>query len=270
MSKKKSIGDIKLADFPEKVDSQIKSLTLKDKAILMGLFLAKFDQEALESFGFKTFKEDFNVLGYSVKTPPSSIKNYRDEFDRFFPNPRKGWNRPFREFYRDLLTQFGALGFDDFYKLINSFVLDDYVDIKDIKAKRTPTKERKFLANRLLTGKAAEEYFVMNYHAISPFQSCQLIDATNMGCGFDYKLFFESDNYYVEVKGINERHGGILMTEKEYNTAEDLLEKYCLFVVSNFQETPIHQLFFDPIHCEGLSFQRQERQIIQISYSSNI
>ena len=71
MTNKKSIEDIKLTDFPQEVDNLVvKNLTPKDKAFLMGLFLAKFDQEALEYFGFKTFKEAFNVLGYSVMTPP--------------------------------------------------------------------------------------------------------------------------------------------------------------------------------------------------------
>lgn len=49
-------------------------LTKRDKAILKGLFLSKFDKTALESFDFTSFKEAFNVFGYSVETPPSSIK----------------------------------------------------------------------------------------------------------------------------------------------------------------------------------------------------
>ena len=157
-----------------------------------------------------------------------------------------------------------------FHAIINSFVVDEYVDISDIKAEHQITKERKFLANRIITGKAAEEYFVMNYRSIPTFSDFNLTDTTNLGCGFDYKLSFDTANYYVEVKGINNRQGSILMTEKEHNMAEDLLERYCLFVVSNFKESPVHQLFFDPLHCDNLLFQRQERQVLQVSYSTNI
>lgn len=247
------------------------SLTQRDKAILMGLFLSRFDQKALDVFGFTTFKEAFNVLGYSVKAPPSSIKNYRDEFDRFFPNPRKGWhNRPFREIYREIMDMVGNLSFDEFYKLINSFIIDEYVDIKDLKQSKKQIIKRKFLVNRLITGKAAEEYFVMNYNHIIPFQDYILTDTTNMGCGFDYKLSLDTNNYYIEVKGINEREGSIMMTEKEFDMAEELLDRYCLFVVSNFKETPIHQLFFNPIHSGYLVFNRQERRVRQVNYSSNI
>lgn len=110
------------------------------------------------------------------------------------------------------------------------------------------------MTNRLITGKAAEEYFVLNYANIEPFCNYSLIDTTNMGCGFDYKLSLGTDNFYIEVKGINERQGNVSMTEKEYNMAEDLMERYCLFIVSNFKKTPEHQLFLIPLIQVILSF----------------
>lgn len=246
-------------------------LSKRDKAIMIGLFLSKYDKKALYSFGFTGFTEAFNVLGYAVETPPSSIKNYRDEFDPYFPNPRQGWHhRKLREYCRDIMDKTQDLTFEMFYAVVNSFVVDKYVDLCDISQERIITKERKYMVNRLITGRAAEEYFVMNYRSIPPFNNYNLTDTTNMGCGFDYKLSFDTTNYYVEVKGINERHGGILMSEKEYTMAGDLQERYCLFVVSNFKEKPVHQLFFDPLHCDNLFFKRQERQVVQISYSTII
>lgn len=247
------------------------ALTNRDKAVLMGLFLSKFDKMALESFGFVSFKEAFNVFGYSVGIPPSSIKNYRDEFDPYFPNDRKGWhNRELREYCREIMDKFGNLSFDEFYRLVNSFVLDEQVDINDIKFSKHSPKHQGFVANRLITGKAAEEYFEMNYHGITPFQDYALANTTNMGCGFDFKLSHEADNFYVEVKGINEKRGNLLMTEKEHDMAEVLQERYCLFVVSDFRDAPVHQLFFNPLYCNDLRFQRQEQKVLQISYSIKI
>lgn len=249
----------------------VKNLSAREKAILMGLFLSRFDRKAIDSFGFSGFTEAFNVLGYAVKTPPNSIKNYRDEFDPYFPNPRRGWhNRGLRAYCRDMMEKTQNLTFEIFHAIVNSLIVDNPVDLGDIKRQHILTKERKYTAKRILTGKAAEEYFVMNYRNIPPFCNYKLTDTTNMGCGFDYKLSCDMDNYYVEVKGLNERQGSILMTEKEHEMAEDLLEKYCLFVVSNFKEQPSHQLFFNPLHCSNLFFQRQEQKIIQISYSSPI
>lgn len=248
-----------------------KHLSKRDKAIMIGLFLSKYDKKALDSFGFAGFKEAFNVLGYAVETPPSSIKNYRDEFDPYYPNPRQGWHhRELRDYCRDIIEMTQDLTFEMFHAIINSFVVDEYVDVSDIKSEHPITSERKFLANRIITGKAAEEYFVMNYRNIPTFSDFNLTDTTNQGCGFDYKLSLDTANIYVEVKGINNRQGSILMTEKEHNMAEDLLDRYCLFVVSNFKDSPMHQLFFDPLHCDNLLFHRQERQVIQITYSTNI
>jgi hypothetical protein len=58
----------------------------RDKSIVTGLYLSKFDKDGLRELGFNTFQEAFNILGFSLESNPSSIKNYRDEFDPLFPN----------------------------------------------------------------------------------------------------------------------------------------------------------------------------------------
>ena len=129
----------------------------RKKAIIMGLFIAKYDKKALESFGFTSMKEAYNVFGYSVNIPPSSIKLYQQDFDRFFPHGRSGWKRPIRVNCLEVMEQYNELKFDDFHKLVNSIVLDKYVDISDIKSNyRHSKKDRQYLANRMITGKAAE------------------------------------------------------------------------------------------------------------------
>lgn len=69
------------------------SISLRDKLVLTGLYLSKFDEAGLKRLGFKTFTEAFNVIGYALGAKPASIKNYRDEFDPLFPNRRKGWHK---------------------------------------------------------------------------------------------------------------------------------------------------------------------------------
>jgi hypothetical protein len=63
----------------------------REKLILVGLYLAKYDSLGLKRLGFESFAEAFNVIGYALGSRPASIKNYRDEFDPVFPNRRKGW-----------------------------------------------------------------------------------------------------------------------------------------------------------------------------------
>lgn len=249
----------------------LSSLNQRDKAILVGLFLSRFDKEALNGFNFKGFNEAYNVLGYALDIRPNSIKNYRNEFDPYFPNSRKDRHkRDIRDYCKEIILLAESFSFDDFYRYINSFVLNECVDVKDLKSIHRINKEQAFAANRLITGKAAEEYFKKNYQAIDCFKNFKLIDTTNWGCGFDYKLFSESENFYIEVKDVNEKVGNVLMTEKEYNMADGLQERYCLFIVSNFKERPMHQLFFNPLHHKEIILTKKELQIIQTSYVGNI
>lgn len=242
----------------------------RDKAILVGLFLSRFDKKALESFGFTGFRQAYNVLGLSIGFIPKSIQNYRDEFDPYFPNSRKGWrNRKLRDYCKEYMDATKDMSFEEFYYLIKSFVDDGVIEENDIVKERKKVS-RGFMANRLITGKAAEEYFIMNYQTIDLFHDFDLMNTTQMGCGFDFKLSHNQQRYYVEVKGINEKSGSILMTEKEYSVADDLRDLYCLFVVSNFRERPEHRLFFNPLNTTKLQFTRQEQIVTRISYSGKM
>lgn len=245
------------------------TFSVRDRAILIGLYLSKFDDEALSAFGFEGVKQAFNTLGYSVGTKPASIKNYRDEFDPYFPNPRKGWHkRQLRNYCKRFLDDFGNLNFIDFTDLIKGFVIKDYA-IEQFINKIEKKDYSETVAKRLITGTAAEEYFKANFHKVNDFENFDLSDTTKLACGFDFKLSLDIDYYCVEVKGLNANSGSIAMTEKEFGVAQNLKERYCLFVVSNFIETPVHQYFFDPLSSR-LSFKKIERPIIQTTYNTQI
>lgn len=243
--------------------------SIRDKAILIGLYLSKFDEEALAALGFEGFVQSFNTLGYSIGVKPASIKNYRDEFDPYFPNPRKGWHkRALRDYCKKYFDNFSSLKLNAFTDLIKSFVIKDY-DVEKIVAKIEKKDKSESVAKRLITGKAAEEYFKSNYTSVNNFKDFELKDTTNLACGFDFKLSLDNSFYCVEVKGLNTNSGSIAMTEKEFYVAHELKKKYCLFVVMNFVEKPIHEFFFDPLHSR-LTFKKTERKVTQINYSTSI
>jgi hypothetical protein len=245
------------------------NLTKTDKTTLAGLYIAKFDKDALTAFGFTGMWQAFNVIGYSLGSSPASIKNYRDEFDRLFPtNPRKGWQRPLKTRSAKLFADFQHLDFSAFSDLIKSFLIPHYEEEKAISDVIKPDVGES-VAKRLITGKAAEEYFKITYPIISEFKDYELKDTTHFACGFDFKLFLASRFYCVEVKGLNSNTGNIVMTEKEYSIANELKNNYCLFVVKNFAEKPNHHYIFDPVN-SGLKFKRAERTVVQISYSTSV
>ena len=142
------------------------SLSKRDKLIIAGLFLSKFDQEGLQTLGFSGFIEAFNAFGFGLEGRPASIKNYRDEFDPIFPNPRKGWHkRPLREHCREILDLFGHLSLSDFTELLLPWsnlspIPSEMLDIKGIADGEL--SETSF-AKRLITGVAAEHFFQTSF-----------------------------------------------------------------------------------------------------------
>jgi hypothetical protein len=243
------------------------NLTKTDKTTLVGLYIAKFDKQALEALGFSGMWQAFNVIGYSLGSSPASIKNYRDEFDRLFPdNPRKGWQRQLKTRSEKIFNDFHNLDFASFTDLINSFLIPHYEEEKVIATVIKPDSSES-IAKRLITGRAAEEYFKINYPSVIEFKDYDLKDTTNFACGFDFKLSFDKNFFCVEVKGLNTKTGNILLTEKEYLVASELRMQYCLFVVKNFAEKPYHKIFFDPLNSD-LIFKKNKRIVTQVNYST--
>ena len=63
----------------------MKSFSQRERLMLAGLFLSKFDREGLKCLGFSNFVEAYNAMGYALGGKPTSVKNYMQEFDPHFP-----------------------------------------------------------------------------------------------------------------------------------------------------------------------------------------
>jgi hypothetical protein len=248
----------------------VKQLSLREKSILAGLYLSKFDSEGLRRLGFGSFVEAFNVIGSALGTRPASIKNYRDEFDPLFPNDRKGWHkRPIREYCKVVYSAFGSLNLEDFTSLLKRLIYKEH-DL-DLLMEEVETKqgEDRSFAKRLITGQAAEQYFKTKYKEISPFQNFELEDTTRLGCGFDFRLFSPTVFYGVEVKGLSEVRGSVALTSKEHSVASVSKSRFFLFVVKNFRENPFHEWYQDPLNGD-LVFSRVEQKLVQISWMTKV
>jgi hypothetical protein len=244
----------------------MKQFTPRDKAILCGLFLSKYDNKALNTLGFTTFKEAYNVLGISIESKPASIKNYRDEFDPFFPNDRMGWHkREIRDYCAKLMNKYSNYDCSSLAGLIMQIV----------GTKLPPSIEKGeqdldigSFAKRATTGKAAENFFKENFRLEDIFKTCNLIDMTYTGCGYDFKL---NDNngrdYAVEVKGLSAEKGNILLTDKEYRIAEKMRDNYFIYIVKNFCEDPYSVLWKNPLESK-VDFMKRKRQITEVTWTA--
>ncbi|MCB9360280.1 MAG: DUF3883 domain-containing protein [Flavobacteriales bacterium] len=244
-------------------------MNIRDKSIITGLYLSKYSHEGLNELGFKSFQQAFNILGFSLGTKPASLKNYRDEFDPLFPNGRKGWHkRAIRDYCKKYFDEFNETDFVTFTDLIKSFFVENFEIEKLIYGSKKKDYSES-IAKRLMTGRAAEEYFKSEYSKINIFSSYEILDTTQMACGFDYKLTSNTNFFCVEVKGLNSMTGTIQLTEKEFSIAKKMKTNYCLFIVKNFKEKPTHQYLLDPLNSR-LNFKEIKKEIIQTTYNSTI
>lgn len=246
----------------------MKDLTSREKAIMCGLYLSKFDTEGLLSLGFSTFTEAFNVLGFALNAKPSSIKNYRDEMDPYFPNDRQGWhNRKMRDHCEIIYEQYRDYSLEDMKSLV--YIITECALASD--NQEPEPQESNGFAQRLLTGRAAENFFLEQYRKEPEFSELNVLDVTLTGCGFDFKLLNGSNMppIAVEVKGIRSDKGSILLTNKEYGVASELETLYYLYVVKNFEEKPFAVKIQNPVN-SNLQLKKQERKIVQVSWSTTL
>jgi len=242
-------------------------LDTREKAILCGLYLSKFDEEGLSRMGFSSFKEAYNVLGFSLGVKPASIKNYRDELDPLFPNARRGWaDRPLRPHCKQIHDDFNDYPIEQLLSLIVSIT-----NCPVLSSTQKPAEDSQSFARRLLTGRAAENYFSQNYQQERHFAGMQAEDVTHTGCGYDFKLHRMDSpaSFAVEVKGLATVSGNIILTAKEYDVAQRLHSDYFIYVVKNFNEEPFSHTIRNPLHA-ALTFKRSLRKIVQISWSATV
>jgi hypothetical protein len=246
--------------------------THREKLILTVLYLSKFDLAGLEKLGFESFKEAFNVIGYGLGSKPASIKNYRDEFDPHFPNQRKGWHkRQTRPYCLEILKKYKNLDLEIFSALVKSFVGFDENALSITDSAEEKKEGGSFFAKRLITGLAAEHYFESVQPKLPEFLDFTLENTTLLGCGYDFRLSPKASGEFlaVEVKGLQERSGGVALTPKEYDLASALSKRFILFVVKNFRDAPFHEIYRDPLS-SNLKFTCKKRVIIQVSWSAKI
>jgi hypothetical protein len=245
----------------------------REKLILAGLFLSKYDSLGLKRLGFESFTEAFNAIGYALGSRPASIKNYRDEFDPLFPNRRKGWHkRATRGYCLKVFEEYKALDLESFAGLVKAFAGYDENTWSQFQPKGKRRLNEANFAQRLITGLAAERYFESMQPKLPAFRTYLLQNTTQLGCGYDFRLENgpgDKDFLAVEVKGLREETGSVALTPKEHEMARTLTSRFFLFVVKNFRETPSHDIFQNPLSCQ-LQFKRVERMTIQVSWVTKL
>jgi hypothetical protein len=252
----------------------MKKLGRRERMILSGLFLSKFDKVGLEYLGFTSFSEAYNGMAYALGGKPTSVKNYMQEFDPVFPNLRVGRHgRPMRGHCRVIMEQFGELPLEEFAETLRTNL--ERSSLPEGMAELHQFDEGDLMnlsfSKRLLTGVAAENFFESQFPSLAQFSGHSLENVSEFGCGFDFRIQSETSRPFqaAEVKGLAAASGSISMTEKEHRVAAHLGDRYYLCVVSNFSEKPVLSIYQNPLNC-GLDFSRQQKRQTVTSWQTRI
>ncbi|MBX3407863.1 MAG: DUF3883 domain-containing protein [Phycisphaeraceae bacterium] len=101
------------------------------------------------------------------------------------------------------------------------------------------------VAERLRTGRLAEEYFLAHSQAIASVAPTLILDHRALARGYDFGIR-ERDGIAIEVKGLKQKRGGIAFTDREWSEANVRRGDFWLVVVGNIDTNPIARLIPDP------------------------
>lgn len=226
-------------------------------AHIVAYYLSRFDREGLTNLGYRSFNEAFEKSGKELDVKPNYIKLNRDEFDVEHPH-RKGWrNRPMAPSVLNVINALKDL--DE--PTLRSIVLDilakgkdpalpeDFESLVTIIPDEKKKKRKQAYIPRNITGRKAEEIFINWYKSDQKTfpQGKDFVDMRDYGCGYDFQIVISDKQIYaIEVKGIAEDEGGILITGKEWETASVMKTDYYLVIVKNVDTNPVISVINNP------------------------
>ena len=159
-------------------------------AMVVAFYLSKFDQEGLKQLGFRTFRQAFDEIGSGLHVNPNSVKNWRDEFDPFYDNGRKGWyQRGIRPGRQKVMDAFDNLSESALRAVVLDIIKPEarpkiefelHSALKEIKDTEDQKETRKNITYvpRGPTGRMAEEFFISRFQAgLTPFSGTLMIAA---------------------------------------------------------------------------------------------
>lgn len=220
---------------------------LEVEAIIIGYAMSRLDREYLQTQKCKTWKQAFQRAGRSLQVTPASLKNLRDEFDPLHDNRRRGWHqRPLRPNRQRVLAELCEVSDSGLLALVDRILGRDEAAIADaIDSLVTPSRVVQNVAERLQTGRLAEEYFLANSVDIIGIAIADILDHRQSAQGYDFGIRGEPHRS-IEVKGLKGSRGAILFTDREWSEARQRRGDYVVVLVGNIATTPRARIIHDP------------------------
>ena len=222
-------------------------------ALIIAFYISKYDREGLKNLGYVNFNEAYRDIEKKIGVKATSVKNRRDEFDPIHDNERVGWyQRPMSPSRVRIVEQFSGMS----EPALRGIVLDiinkqgDIFDTLPEVIKRFSEQQPKTKGKFILrgpTGRKAEELFFKEFNSGKTSFQGQLQDCRDLGVGYDFRTDKDGGGYcYIEVKGLDGYTGGVLFTDKEWQTACEKGDDYHLIVVSGIARNPVFSYYSNP------------------------
>ena len=232
-------------------------------ALYIGYFLAKFNKEAYNILKFGNQGSTHVKIGEILNVKSNTVMNMRDEFDPLF-NHRAVWHqRPMSPSRIQVVELLKDYSFNQVYALVNDIIISKGESLNSLEISSIVKDEINNLegidrtfTSRGITGSKAESFFRNHFMQILPEFKGELIDTTLDGVGYDFKNSCET--MYVEVKGSISNQKNILLTDKEWDAAKKMGDRYYLVLIYLINDTPNFILVNNPANClsPNLSIQR--------------
>lgn len=237
----------------------------KEQAIVVSYYLSRFNDEAVNNLGYKTWKDAFDDLSDKLQINKHTIKNWRDEFDPFHGH-RAGWHqRQPRKTISNIISQFEQLEEFDIRQIAVEIINGNKIDLPEINNSENEVITNPIFILRGPTGKKAEQFFI-EYHRLNNLPVAgELIDSRDLGCGYDFEIKSKSYQHFIEVKGLASNIGGLLFTNKEWETAKRERSRYTVCIVSNINDSPEISFINDPF--SKLNPKKNIIQTVQVQWS---
>lgn len=219
---------------------------IETEALIVAYAMSRLDRAFLDRFGYDTWSAAFDRAASAFDLPATSMKNLRDEFDVVHPH-RKGWrNRPMLESRQRVLGEFYEASDDALLEIAARLLAGDSDATDEIVRPLATTKQRvENVAERLRTGRLAEEYFMEHSERLCGVPSASLVDRRQDAAGHDFGAS-DRPQLAIEVKGLKALAGPILFTDLEWRTARLRRDNYWLVVVGGLDAEPSGRLWRDP------------------------
>jgi Domain of unknown function (DUF3883) len=236
-------------------DTKNHRVLLETEALVVGYAMSRLDGVFLHRFGWSSWRKAFEDAGRAIGVRPASLKNLRDEFDPFHDNGRRGWHgRALRTSRFRIIEELKDLSDDAVLELASRLVERDHRSAAEaIRELAGVDRVTPNVAERLLTGRRAEEYFIEHCERIVAVPFEDLVDSRLSAAGFDFS-FKRDQRRVVEVKGIKGTRGNIQFTDREWAEAATRRGHYLLVIVGNLARTPRARVLPDPraaLRCES-------------------